>query len=64
MDPRTQGEFVHGVFERFFERWQKQGHHAITPANLHAARHVFVEVVEASLARLSDTEAASSGRGF
>jgi ATP-dependent helicase/nuclease subunit B len=57
MDPRTQGEFVHGVFERFFERWQKQGHHAITPANLDAARHVFVEVVEASLARLSDTEA-------
>jgi hypothetical protein len=34
MDPRRQGVFVHEVFEQFFDRWQKAGHRAVTPANL------------------------------
>ena len=34
MDPRRQGQFVHEVFEAFFERWQQDGHRAITPENL------------------------------
>ena len=31
MDPRRQGQFVHEVFERFFDAWQDAGHRAITP---------------------------------
>ena len=31
MDPRSQGQFVHEVFEQFFEAWQAAGHGAITP---------------------------------
>ena len=58
MDPRTQGQFVHEVFEAFFKRWQHEGHHAITPDTIDAARTIFAEVVEEFLARLSDTEAA------
>jgi ATP-dependent helicase/nuclease subunit B len=58
MDPRTQGQFVHEVFEAFFKRWQHEGHHAITPDTIDAARTIFAEVVEQFLARLSDTEAA------
>jgi RecB family exonuclease len=58
MDPRTEGEFVHGVFEAFFARWKADGHQAITPANLDMARTVFSEVVEDRLTALSQTEAA------
>ena len=58
MDPRTQGQFVHEVFEAFFRRWQADGHQTITPVTLHIARSVFREVVEKCLERLSDTEAA------
>ena len=58
MDPRTQGQFVHEVFEAFFKRWQHEGHQAITPDTIDTARTIFAEVVEQFLARLSDTEAA------
>jgi ATP-dependent helicase/nuclease subunit B len=58
MDPRTQGQFVHEVFEAFFKRWQNEGHQAITPDTIAAARELFGRVVEDCLARLSDTEAA------
>jgi ATP-dependent helicase/nuclease subunit B len=57
MDPRTEGELVHQVFERFFARWQDDGHQAIAPANLDLARTVFAEVVEDALASVSQTEA-------
>jgi ATP-dependent helicase/nuclease subunit B len=58
MDPRTQGQFVHEVFEAFFARWQERGHQAITPRTIETARRLFREVVEEFLGRLSDTEAA------
>jgi ATP-dependent helicase/nuclease subunit B len=58
MDPRTQGQFVHEVFEAFFKRWQADGHLAITPDTIDTARTLFREVVEECLARLSGTEAA------
>ena len=58
MDPRTQGQFVHEVFEAFFKRWQDEGHQAITPDTIDLARAVFRDVVEKCLERLSDTEAA------
>lgn len=58
MDPRSQGRFVHAVFEDFFKRWQEAGHQAIEPANLDLARRLFEEVVEFHLRDLSMTEAA------
>jgi RecB family exonuclease len=58
MEPRTQGEFVHSVFQAFFETWQRRGHGAVVPENLDEARAVFEEVVESSLGSLSETEAA------
>jgi len=57
MDPRRQGAFVHGVFERFFEQWQASGHLAITPENLDVARTMFGVVSEAVLASLPGPEA-------
>ena len=58
MDPRTQGQFVHEVFEAFFKRWQGDGHQAITPETIETARVLFREVVEEFLGRLSETEGA------
>ena len=57
MDPRRQGQFVHGVFERFFDQWQKAGHRAVTPRNLGAARGMFSDVVDRALERLPISEA-------
>jgi len=58
MDPKTQGQFVHAVFEMFFTRWQAAGRGGITPGDLAAARALFVEVVEEKIRSLSDAEAA------
>jgi RecB family exonuclease len=57
MDPRRQGQFVHNVFERFFDEWQGAGHRAITPLNLDAAREMFTAVVDRALERLPAAEA-------
>jgi RecB family exonuclease len=58
MDPKTQGQFVHSVFESFFKNWQERGHRSITPANLDTARALFAEIVEEKIKPLSDAEAA------
>jgi RecB family exonuclease len=58
MDPKTQGQFVHAVFEAFFTRWQNLGHRGITPDNLDAARALFLDIVEEKVTPLSDAEAA------
>ena len=58
MDPKTQGQFVHAVFEAFFTSWQDRGHRGITPDNLDAARALFADIVEEKVTRLSDAEAA------
>ncbi|HTK30277.1 MAG TPA: PD-(D/E)XK nuclease family protein [Vicinamibacterales bacterium] len=58
MDPRAQGEFVHGVFEAFFRSWQAAGRGAITPDNLEDARALFAAVADAAAARLPGAEAA------
>ncbi|MGB7220321.1 MAG: PD-(D/E)XK nuclease family protein, partial [Vicinamibacterales bacterium] len=58
MNPRARGEFVHGVFQAFFERWQAEGHRAITPDTLETARRIFAEVVDERLTALPDAEAA------
>ena len=57
MDPRRQGQFVHGVFESFFAAWQSAGHRGITPANLDTAREMFTSVVDRALERLPAAEA-------
>ena len=57
MDPRRQGQFMHEVFEAFFDSWQAAGRRAITPANLDQARTLFVVVVDRALERLPAAEA-------
>jgi RecB family exonuclease len=57
MDPRRQGQFVHDVFEAFFQAWQDAGHRGITRDNLDAARELFTAVVDRALQRLPDAEA-------
>ena len=57
MDPRRQGQFVHGVFEAFFDEWQRAGHRGITPANLDTARGMFAAVADRALERLPAAEA-------
>lgn len=57
MDPREQGQFVHGVFEAFFAAWSRAGQGTITPDLLGRAREVFAEVVEAALVKLPEAEA-------
>src|SRR5207247_2737622 len=54
---RKQGQFVHEVFQQFFEAWQNAGHRAVTPGNLDLARQMFAEVVDRALERLPAAEA-------
>jgi len=58
MNPKAQGQFVHDVFEAFFQRWQDRGHGTITSANLDLARQLFAQVVEEQVASLAEAEAA------
>jgi RecB family exonuclease len=57
MDPRQQGQFMHRVFEVFFQTWQQSGRRAITPDTLDEARLVFSRVVEDELTQLPEAEA-------
>jgi RecB family exonuclease len=57
MDPRRRGRLVHAVFEDFFRTWQKAGKGQIAQENLDAARRMLGEIVERSLAELSEAEA-------
>ena len=58
LNPKELGIFVHEVFQKFFEEWNRQGHLGITPENLPSARAIFSEVIEPLLATLPDDEAA------
>ncbi len=58
LNPKELGIFVHEVFQKFFEEWNRQGHRGITPENLPQARAIFGEVIEPLLAKLPDDEAA------
>ena len=57
MDPRRQGQFVHDVFEKFFDAWQRAGHRTVTPQNLDLARDMFTAVVDRALVHLPVAEA-------
>ena len=58
LNPKELGIFVHEVFQKFFEEWNRQGHLGITPENLPQARALFGSVIEPLLATLPDDEAA------
>jgi RecB family exonuclease len=58
MDPRRRGLFMHEVFQRFFARWQADGHTAITFDNIDTARALFATIVEEKVATLPEAEAA------
>jgi RecB family exonuclease len=58
LTPKELGIFVHEVFQKFFEEWNRRGELAITPDNLPRARSIFREVIEPLLANLPDDEAA------
>jgi RecB family exonuclease len=58
MDPKTQGRFVHAVFEAFFTAWQESGRRGITPDNLDEARTLFARIVEEKVRPLPEAEAA------
>ena len=58
LSPRARGRFIHEVFQRFFEAWDRRCEGGITSENLDAARQVFAEVAEPLLAHLPDADAA------
>ena len=57
MDPRRQGQLMHGVFEQFFREWQEADHRGVTRENLDAARDLFTAVVDRALEDLPPAEA-------
>jgi RecB family exonuclease len=58
LGPRAQGTLIHEVLQAFFETWHARGGRAITTASLNDARTLFVEVAEARLAGMPETDAA------
>ena len=58
LNPKELGIFVHEVFQKFFEEWNRRGHLGITPENLPQARAIFGDVIEPLLAKLPEDEAA------
>jgi RecB family exonuclease len=58
LSPRERGIFVHEVFQRFFERWSRDGHGALTPATMADAHARLATDVEELLVRLPASDAA------
>ena len=58
LNPKELGIFVHEVFQKFFEEWNRKGYLGITPENLPQARLIFMDVIEPLLAKLPEDEAA------
>lgn len=57
LSPRARGRFIHEVFQRFFEAWDRLGKGTITSDTLDAARELFAFVAEPLLANLPDADA-------
>jgi RecB family exonuclease len=57
LSPRARGRFIHEVFQRFFEAWDRTGDRTITPDRLDEARSIFKAVAEPLLARLPEADA-------
>jgi RecB family exonuclease len=58
LSPRARGRFIHEVFQRFFEAWDRGGAGVIAAETYAAARQLFAEVSEPLLANLPDADAA------
>jgi len=58
LSPRARGRFIHEVFQRFFEAWDRQGAGTIDPTRIDEARALFEQVAEPLLATLPEAEAA------
>jgi RecB family exonuclease len=56
--PLQRGRFLHDLWERFFDEWQRRGHGRIAPDQLDEARRLFEEIGETALEALSPAEAA------
>lgn len=56
--PRARGRFIHEVFQRFFEAWDRQAGGTIDPARIDEARALFEQVGEPLLSVLPEAEAA------
>ena len=41
LSAQERGQFLHGVFEEFFTRWQAEGHGSVTTANVADALAMF-----------------------
>ena len=57
LSPKARGRFIHDVFQRFFEAWDRRGGGAITSDQLDTARALFETTAEPLLAQLPDAEA-------
>jgi RecB family exonuclease len=58
LSPRARGRFIHEVFHRFFEEWDRRGGGMITADRLEAAREVFADIATPLLDRLPGPDAA------
>jgi RecB family exonuclease len=56
LSPRARGRFIHEVFQRFFEAWDRAAGGTIDAARLDDARALFERVAEPLLARLPEAE--------
>ncbi|MEQ1574151.1 MAG: PD-(D/E)XK nuclease family protein [Vicinamibacterales bacterium] len=58
LSPRVRGRFIHEVFQRFFDAWDRSGTGTITADHLDEARKMFRDVAEPMLGGLPDADAA------
>lgn len=58
LSPRARGRFIHEVFQRFFEAWDRHGAGTITPERYDEARALFEDVAGPLLGRLPEADAA------
>ncbi len=58
LSAQERGQFLHGVFEEFFTRWQAEGHGSVTTANVADALAMFEDVAESQLAGLPESDRA------
>jgi ATP-dependent helicase/nuclease subunit B len=57
ISPRARGRFIHEVFQRFFEEWDRRGAGTITSDRLDEARALFEDVAAPLLAQLPEADA-------
>jgi RecB family exonuclease len=58
LSPRARGRFIHEVFQRFFEEWDRRGGGTMTTDRMDDARAVFADAAQPLLDRLPEADAA------